>query len=417
MNGGTAFNSTYVSAFMEHEGVEKSRISLKDMLNLFVVAPHTASFIGDSLKLIAREVASINVAIPVPFVPKLLQRTSRFSDHEKLVRLIQNNPVDGTARCVIKYPLLPFDWSKKRSGRLISGRLLKIIDSSCLVPNFLHAHFLHPCGHAAVFLKDKLKIPLVITAHGQDVYSMPFLDSEWKNIALECISSADKIITVCEKNKDILVSLGAKSSDIQVIPNGYDPELFYPRNKAACRSFLGLSKSSRLLLFVGNLLKEKGIFDLLQAFKSVSQKDSGLCLVIVGSGRLCGEVQKWVLENNLSSKVFLVGDRPHSEIPVWMNACDLLVLPSYREGFPTVIVEAMACGLPVLSTSVGGIPEAISEDYLGALVTHGDVQGLADQILTCLSSSYSRELIVNHSKQFEWPSLCRKTLSLYETLC
>jgi glycosyltransferase involved in cell wall biosynthesis len=412
-----------VSACLTHDidivcpSLEISVATLKSK-NLLLIAPHFKTFIREQTIHVRPFFNSVDVIIPIPYFSKLTTNIPYVKRYFKFLKVIveSNGNINDCNVLASKYFTLPFGIMRKRNPFLAARSCVKTLSKINIHFNLTHAHFLEN-GLVGANLKELYGTPFVLTAHGTDAYDAPFRDRWNNNVARYVLSQADKIITVSHYNAKKLLSLGISSNKLFIISNGYDPKLFYPRSKMACRSCLGLSKSAKILLFVGNLLEEKGIFDLLLAFKSVSQKDGNLNLVIMGTGSSYEEIQKLVLANNIASKVLLVGGKPHSEVPLWMNACDLLVLPSYHEGFPTVVVEAMACGLPVLGTTVGGIPEALSEDYLGALFPPGDVQGLINQILTCTSSSYSRELIVNHSKQYEWPTLCSKTLSLYETLC
>ena len=148
----------------------------------------------------------------------------------------------------------------------------------------------------------------------------------------------------------------------------------------------------------------------------VTKKQENTLLVILGSGPLKKILEKKVKDLALTKCVFLLGPKSHKEIPIWMNASDIFVLPSLNEGFPTVIPEAMACGKPVIGTKVGGIPEALSNPDVGVLVNPRDPEALADIILNSLRKKWQAEIITNHAKQYSSDILVQRILGVYQTL-
>lgn len=118
----------------------------------------------------------------------------------------------------------------------------------------------------------------------------------------------------------------------------------------------------------------------------------------------------------LNGRILLLGRRPHDEIPMWMNASDIFVLPSLGEGFPTVIPEALACGKPVIGTRVGGVPEALADPNVGILVDSRDSLALANAILTALKKKWQTEIIVNYAKRYSWGKIVEKILEIYQAV-
>jgi glycosyltransferase involved in cell wall biosynthesis len=109
----------------------------------------------------------------------------------------------------------------------------------------------------------------------------------------------------------------------------------------------------------------------------------------------------------------LAGGKPHDEIPLWMNACDVFVLPSVRESFGVVQIEAMACGKPVVATLNGGSEEVIISDDYGLLVEPGDPDDLAEKILVALDREWDREEILTYVERFMWENIAEETMGVY----
>ena len=170
---------------------------------------------------------------------------------------------------------------------------------------------------------------------------------------------ASKIICVSNALKDRLDAIGFQRKNLIYLQNGIDKNIFYPRNKQEIRSAMSFAKDDKIILFVGNLKKEKGLLELVKAFSLLIEHfDQGKThLFIVGGGSFCINLKKIVADLGISSNVNFMGQKSSAEIAMLMNACDILCLPSYSEGQPNVVIEALNCHTKVVSTNVGGIPE------------------------------------------------------------
>jgi glycosyltransferase involved in cell wall biosynthesis len=222
------------------------------------------------------------------------------------------------------------------------------------------------------------------------------------------------VITVSRFNAEKLLSLGVPSNKLHVIPNGYDEHLFKPLSTAKAREKLGLPQNKKILLSVGNLVDVKGHTYLIGAMSLVLRKRKDIRLIIVGSGPLKELLQSMVKRYGLEDYVMLAGGRRHEEIPIWMSASDIFILPSLREGFPTVIPEAMACGKPIVATKVGGVPEAIYSDELGILVPPKDPEWLSWAILEGFNRKCDSTTILGHAKKYSWSELAKQILLIYQ---
>ena len=203
---------------------------------------------------------------------------------------------------------------------------------------------------------------------------------------------------------------------MRLIPNGYNENLFKPISMHKARTKLNLPLNKKIILCVGNLVSVKGHSYLIDAMQIVTRKRDDVILIIVGSGFLMKKLQKKAMELGLNGKILFIGEKKHEEIPIWMNACDVLVLPSLNEGFPTVIPEAMACGKPVIATYVGGVPEAISSSELGTLVAPKDPEALSQAILEGLSHDWLHEKILVEAKRYSWSNIVKQIIAVYESV-
>ncbi|PIQ99090.1 MAG: hypothetical protein COV66_14495 [Nitrospinae bacterium CG11_big_fil_rev_8_21_14_0_20_45_15] len=165
-----------------------------------------------------------------------------------------------------------------------------------------------------------------------------------------------------------LVQLGVAEEKIICIPNGLDNELFQPYPKQKARKKLGLNQDEKYILAVGRLSKSKGHANLILAFKQLLTNHSNLRLIIVGEGEEKQSLLDLAVKEGVADKTTLAGFQEHTSIPWWLNAADVFVLPSHLEGTPNILLEAMACGLPVIATDVGGVAEIITNEQNGLLI-------------------------------------------------
>ncbi len=299
--------------------------------------------------------------------------------------------------------------------RRVYRHIISEIASRKLKIDFIHAHFLFPTGYLSAMIKEKLGIPLVVSGHGSDVYSLPFKNRKFLSAIKWTIKKADHIITPSERNRKILEKvLGAMSERVSVIPNGYDADVFFPMDKKEVRKKLGLNPEKKIIVSVGNLIPVKGYDILIEAMAHVRKKTRDVQCVIVGDGGMRKTLEEKIRKLSLKDDVILTGNIPHEEIPMWINASDIFVISSLDEGNPTVMFEALGCGKPVIATSVGGIPEIIRDKDVGILVPPKNLRALSEAILSALERKWSTEYIANFSEKFSWKKIGEKTLEVYK---
>lgn len=306
----------------------------------------------------------------------------------------------------------PFDSQYKKLGGKFYNLVDKIIKEKDINFNLIHSHFTWPAGYVGMKLKEKYNVPFVVTAHGYDIYRLPFKDKDWMEKIKSILNSADYIITVSNSNLEFIKKLKVNTPVI-VLPNGFKSDLFYVQNSIECRKILNLPTDKKIILSVGNLTEVKGHRYLIEAMQEISTHRKDVLCVIVGTGPLERNLKKQINATKLQNHIILVGKKSHSEIPLWINACDFFVLPSLNEGNPTVLVECLGCGKPFIGTKVGGIPEIITSEDYGYLVEPSNAHDLAKNIEMALNKNWDEEKIVNYAEQYRWENITKQIQHIY----
>ncbi len=384
--------------------------------NLLVISHSYNAFQKDTIDSMSTNFDKVDVLVrsnPLAEIGNIIPM-NRFENFRKCNLISKFTPANvRVVRTPIMY--LPFDRSYKNLGERHYQSVKRTINRSRGGFDLVHSHFLWTSGYVGAKLKKDLGIPFLVTAHGFDIYSLPFKSEYWRNKIEYVLNSADHIITVSQRNLRCIEKLDV-STKVTVIPNGFRTNLFYPRNSSECRKILNLPQDKKIILTVGNLEPVKGQKYLVDAIKMVnSEKKDAICL-IVGEGRLHHALKRQIHSLGLDNIIMLIGGRPHEDIPLWMNACDLFVLPSLNEGNPTVMFEALGCGIPFLGTRVGGVPEIIiSEDY-GYLVEPADSNDLAQKILTSLNRAWDKKMILAYAERYDWANVSKEIMRVCEQL-
>jgi glycosyltransferase involved in cell wall biosynthesis len=298
-------------------------------------------------------------------------------------------------------------------GRSHLRSVERCIEKNRIDFDIIHAHFTWSAGYVGSKLKETYKVPFIITAHGMDIYDLPFKNAFYTGQITRILNSADHIITVSRNNLASMERL-AVQKPVSVILNGFDHRRFFPRDMQECRRTLGLPQDKKILINVAKLYDVvKGHEILIRAMQDVIRTRDDVVCYIVGDGELRASLERLIAELHLGQQVKIVGAKPHHEIPLWINAGDLFVLPSKNEGNPTVLFECLGCAKPFIGTRVGGIPETITDDTYGILSEPGNVQELAKNIVSSLSRQWEPEKISAYAQQFTWENISKEILEVY----
>lgn len=268
----------------------------------------------------------------------------------------------------------------------------------------IDAQFDYPDGVGGVLLAKALGCPVVVTLRGSIVrlasYPLHRPQLRW------ALRAADQVVSVSQSLKDTAMAIGVPGDHVRVISNGVDTARFFPVSRTDAREALGLPRDRRVILSIGGLNEGKGHHHVIEILPALLNRHPDLLYVIVGGGQP-GNTYRPVLERlirdgHLESHVLLAGERAHDEIPRWMGAADLFCLATRSEGWANVLLEALACGRPVVSTRVGGNAEIVTADHLGTLVAYGDNAALERALVDALGRRWDPETLAAHARRHSW---------------
>ncbi len=345
------------------------------------------------------------VVAPVPWFPSSNPRYGRYAAYARAPRQEQCRGIDVIHP---RYLSLPKIGMTVAPFLLAAGALSVMADMIRGGWDFdiIDAHYFYPDGVAAAILGEKLNKPVVITARGTDINLLPRFVFP-RRLILRAARSAAALVAVSAALKTALTQLGVDSDNISVLRNGVDTRLFHPVDRQVQRARLGLAGS--VLLMVGNLVALKGHEIMLRALPDFP----GACLLIIGEGEEEKTLRTLAGALGVEGRVRFLGAMPQEQLPAYYGAADALVLASSREGWPNVLLEAMACGTPVVSTCVGGTLEIVAAPEAGVLMTERSAPGMLEALNRLFSNYPDRNLTRRYAERFGWDDTTRGQLALF----
>jgi glycosyltransferase involved in cell wall biosynthesis len=309
----------------------------------------------------------------------------------------------------ISYAALPWI-SRPFNGQSCAHHLEQHIRD--FAPDVILNYWLYPAGYGAVSVGRKLGVPVIVGSIGSDLNAIGDPISRW--LTRRTLKSASLVITKSQHLRQQALAMGTADNKIRVVPNGCDSTVFVVRSRNEARAELNIPSAAEIIVFVGRMHRSKGIFELLDAFIELSATYPNARLVYIGDG---SELSSLKLKSNAASppvNVQFAGARFPSEVARWIAAANLLALPSYAEGCPNVIIEALCCGRPVVAANVGGIPELV-DSSCGLLIPPRQVPALRDALNAVLTSSWDEHQIGSRCGR-SWEQVAREVLALCESL-
>jgi teichuronic acid biosynthesis glycosyltransferase TuaC len=311
----------------------------------------------------------------------------------------------------IRYPQFPGNFGLSSAGRFLSATLLrKVRELHRQHPiHVIHAHAALPCGHAASFLSQCLKIPFVVTVHGLDVFNNCFQSgmaaASRRRTSVSVYKQAHTVICISEKVRQLLIDGMGTSVATTIVYNGTDTRLFAPATT--------LHRDPTILM-VGNLLAGKGHELVLRAFCRIKDSHPGLQCCIIGEGADQDHFANLARDLSISHQVHFLGRRSRAEVAEAMRSCTVLVLPSRYEGLGCVYLEAMACGKPVVACQGQGIGEIIRHGRNGWLIPVDGLEELVHGLQILLTNGELRAQIGAKARQtiVNRLSLCEQAQNL-----
>ena len=287
--------------------------------------------------------------------------------------------------------------------------------------DLLHVHYAIPHASAAISAKHVLEtyginIPIVTTLHGTDI-TLLGKDKSFKPVIEYAINKSDAVTSVSDSLIEETYKYFRITNKIQMIPNFIDSSLYKINGDSKLRSTIA-SNDEKVLIHISNFRKVKKVKDVVKIFDKVLKKIPSK-LIMIGDGPERIEAEQLCRELNICNNVCFMGKL--KSVEDFLSISDLFLLPSKSESFGLVALEAMASGVPVISTNSGGIAEVNINNRTGYLSNIGDISEMSKKAIHILSN---KEVLIkfkqeayNHSKQFDLPNILPLYERLYNNLC
>ena len=286
----------------------------------------------------------------------------------------------------------------------------------------IHAHMVVPDGWVAARLGARHGVPVVATAHRADVLDVPARGPLDAARVGEAVADVDQVCAVSRVVADAAARHGVPQRPIRVVPNGADPETCRPWPRAQVRAEFGLPADQPIVTYVGQLVERKGLVPLITAVARLADRPGGVpLLALAGGGPQEQELERLARDLGIADRVRFIGRVEHRRVGRFMACGDLFVLPSFSEGLPTVVCEAMNCGLPVVATAVDGTPEIVRDGETGLLVPPGDPAALAAALGDLLADPARRQTMGEAAlrvgrAEYTWDANARTMEGIYRDL-
>ena len=355
-------------------------------------------------KLVETEAVTARVLAPVPWLPGYAnyRATQGVPRQETRQGLMIDHPrylaVPSLGMLLNPYTL--YHALQAAANRMLAeGQRIDLID----------AHYFYPDGVAAAWLAQRLGVPVVITGRGTDLSLLPRYRLP-RRLIIDAAENAAGLVTVCAALKDALVGIGTPADKVLVLRNGVDLERFRPLDRSAARQSFGLNRLT--MGSVGHLIERKGHHHVIAALAGLPNTD----LLIAGSGPWRHRLETLARQSGVADRVRFLGVLDPCRLAELYNALDVLVLASSREGWANVLLEAMACGTPVVASAVWGTPEVVATPEAGILMPSLDAGGVVAAVRALTENLPSREATRAYAERFDWDFTSQGQLTLFRSI-
>jgi glycosyltransferase involved in cell wall biosynthesis len=268
----------------------------------------------------------------------------------------------------------------------------------------IDAHFAYPDGYAAARVGRWLGLPCTITMRGTEARHAK--DATLRRRVVAALRGASAIFAVSDSLRRLALELGIPDRKLTVIGNGVDSLRFAPLDRGTARADLGIDREAKVLVTVGGLVERKGFHRVIECLPRLMQRHQPLHYLIVGSagpeGDYSAQLRQQVRDLGLDDRVHFLGGLSPERVRVALAAADVSVLATRNEGWANVLLESLACGIPVVATDVGGNPEVICRDDLGSIVPFGDSAALCAALANALERHWDRDGIRKYAVENDW---------------
>ncbi|MCG4579507.1 glycosyltransferase family 4 protein [Clostridium cochlearium] len=378
-------------------------------------------FVHQQVKTLKEKGIEVKVISPVPLAPFPLNLISKKWARYREIPYKTN--IEGIEVYYPRYLEFPKGIMFHRSGFFMAKGIKRIINKVYKEFKFdlIHSHVAVPDGYAGMILNKEFKVPHVVTIHGQDFQNTISRNINCKKALFNVLNHIDKIITVSNKLKNVVKDENFYNK-IEVVNNGIDKdyisvdkiqENYIEKNR--------INKNLIKILSVSNLKETKGIHINLKAIAKLKEIYSNISYDIIGDGEYRGKLEELIKELGLEDNVSFLGKLEHKEVIDIMKQYDIFSLPSYKEGFGMVYIEAMAQGIPVIGVKGEGIEDAIENGVNGFLVERKNIEELVKIMKFLIENPYKRidigkcaiKTVLN---KFTWNVNADKMISIYNEM-
>jgi len=356
-----------------------------------------------TLRVLARE-ADVRVFYPHARYPALLKPRGR---SDQTIDANYSTPDVGAG--YFSYFALPL-LSRPFNGWMSARALLPAVRA--FAPDLIFSCFLYPDGFAAIKIGKALAVPVVAMSIGSDINRIDDFITAMHTRKVLC--EADCLVTVSEDLRRKAITMGASAETTRAIPNGCDLAVFHPADRLDARRKLNLDLAAESLVYIGRIDRKKGLRELVEAAVLLRARRANLHTYLIGEGPDRPLIARRIQDACLADYIHLLPACAFDDVAVWMAAADLVTLPSYMEGCPNVVLEALACGRPVVATNVGGIPEILN-DECGQLVAPRDSGALARVLASVLDKSWNANAIAARGSR-SWETVAAELREVFDSL-
>lgn len=350
--------------------------------------------------------ADIKIIAPVPWFPS---ENSIFGHYARFAKVPERENRNGFEVIHPRYFLAPK--ISMSYAPIALERAFKKAADQLLQDNWdfdlIDAHYYYPDGVAAVNFAKAYGKPVTVTARGTDINLIPNHKLQ-KKMIVEAANKADHSITVAEALRTEMISLGVVPEKISTLRNGVDLDIFSPiEERSDLRKQMGLDGT--IIVSVGHLIERKGHDRVIKAMTNTPNST----LLVIGEGPEKASLMELVEKTGNGDKIRFTGALPHEELKTYYNLADILVLATSREGWPNVLLEAMACGTACIATDVWGCGEVIKSPAAGRLIADRTPEAIEQAIKDLQNNPPSRNETRAYAEQFSWKNTAEKMQQIF----
>jgi teichuronic acid biosynthesis glycosyltransferase TuaC len=377
--------------------------------------PNRGTFVLNRLKAV-QQYAEVKVINPVLWFP-FCSRLQRYKDYD---RIPAKETIDGIEVFHPRFLSIPVIFK----GLLALTYTLAVLPVAARLRkswdfDVIDLHWTYPDLPAGRWLAWLYKLKQLVTVRGTPALhmnerSIPSL------LVNRLLARSDQVITLSDELKDLCIERGVAPAKVRTIRNGVDSQSFHHLEQGECRRRLGLPANARIVLGAGYLTPRKGFDRIIDSFPELLKVYPDAELYLIGQsgafaqGDRTEELKQQARQLGLEDRVHFVGEVANRDLVTWYNAADCFCLSSRSEGCPNVLMEALACGCPVVATNVGAVAELVDES--AGLVVPSSTEGVRAGLLAVFGTSYDRPAIAAGMQQYDWDWCARQVMHTYQRL-